>query len=223
MALSFKRVVDSGPAVDYIAGALRSHLEKGEKVLWLLPGGSAIAAAAEVGQRLSGLDLSNLAVSLTDERYGEVGHADSNWRQLQEAGLDLPGARLFPVLTGLDGQATVARWQAELEELLTSCDYKLGFFGIGPDGHTAGVLPGSPAMTTPGLVALYDGGAFQRITTTPAAISRLDEAVVLAMGEAKRKALEGLKTEKPINEQPAQVLKRLNSCIIFNDVIGEEL
>ena len=37
---------------------------------------------------------------LTDERYGPVGHPDSNWSQLLQKGFDLPQAKLVPVLTG---------------------------------------------------------------------------------------------------------------------------
>lgn len=219
--LEFRKVQDETLITTYLEQTLRAHLEKGEKVLWLIPGGSAIQVAVNVGRQLTGADLTNLTVTLTDERYGDQSHPDSNWRQLTDAGLELPSARLLPVLEGADADATAANWATDLQGLLETCDYKLGFFGIGSDGHTSGILPNSPAVMAPGLVVLYDGGQYQRITTTPAAIIRLDEAVVFAMGEPKREALEGLQTDKPLAEQPAQILKQVPKTTIFNDLIGE--
>lgn len=220
--LVFRKISDIQPVVDYIAQNLQRHLAAGEKVVWLLPGGSAIETAAAVSERLSGTDLQNLTVSLSDERYGPVGHADSNWQQLQTAGLSLPGAHLLPVLTGQDITLTAQAWQAGLQQALDVSDYRLAFLGIGPDGHTAGILPNSPAVAATDLVAVYDDGQYQRITTTPTALTRFDEAVVLARGEARREALQNLQADKPLAEQPAQLLKSLPRCIIFNDVIGEQ-
>jgi 6-phosphogluconolactonase/glucosamine-6-phosphate isomerase/deaminase len=217
----FKKVSSAEPAIAYLVDTLKAHLSKGEKVLWLLPGGSAIAAAVEVARRLQGTELANLTVGLTDERYGEPGHADSNWQQLLAAGLELPGARLLPVLRGLNAQETAAVWQAVLTDALKTTDYRLGFLGMGPDGHTAGILPHSPATQTREFVAVYEGGPYQRITATAPALTCLDEAVVLATGEAKRQAFENLQTVKSLQEQPAQLLKHIPNSIIFNDLTGE--
>src|SRR5450830_1401642 len=63
------------------AKTLIDHLSKGERILWLLSGGSSIPIAIIASQSLQNIDLSNLFVSLTDERYGPIGHKDENWQQ----------------------------------------------------------------------------------------------------------------------------------------------
>ncbi len=221
MSITFRKVASPEPVIAYLTQTIKEQLAAGKRVLWLVPGGSSIAAAAEVSKRLSGMPLENLTVTLTDERYGEVGHPDSNWKQLADAGFSLPGATLRPVLTGKDLPATIAEWAVALGQALQAADYALGFFGIGPDGHIAGVLPDSPAVTEVALAAGYDGGAFQRITATPPAIVQLDEAVAFATGEAKWPVFDQLDTDLPLDQQPAQILRQTPKATLFNDHKGE--
>jgi 6-phosphogluconolactonase len=219
----FYKVASADPVIKYITGLLSSRLQNGKKVLWLVPGGSNVRVAAEVSKHLSGLPLQNLIVTLTDERYGPAGHPDSNWLQLEQAGFALPGATMLPVLANENLDAAVAGFNKLLEENLDAADYRLGFFGMGADGHTAGILPHSPAASSPELAAGYDAGQYQRMTTTPAAIARLDEAVVYAAGQSKRQALDQLEEDVKVDDQPAQVLKRVPKLTIFNDQKGETL
>jgi 6-phosphogluconolactonase/glucosamine-6-phosphate isomerase/deaminase len=221
LMITFRKVSSTDPVVEYITGALTQRLAKNKRVLWLVPGGSSIAVAVAVSQKLTDVPLDKLAVTLTDERYGEVGHADSNWRQLSEAGFKLSGARLRPVLTGASFDATVISFAEILEEELDRADYRLGFFGMGPDGHTAGILPGSPAVEADDLTEGYEAGPLTRITMTPAAIECLDEAVVYAVGEAKWPVLDQLDGEIDFATQPAQALKSVPQLTIFNDHKGE--
>jgi 6-phosphogluconolactonase/glucosamine-6-phosphate isomerase/deaminase len=221
--LSFKKT-ESIPAIAAsIAATLIQALQAGKSVLWLVPGGSSIAVAAEVSKQLRGHDLHNLSVTLTDERYGPVDHPDSNWRQLRLAGFDLPGAHLVPVLSGADREATVRQYGYTLAGLLAKNDFKLGLFGIGADGHIAGALPGSPAVTSQDQAVGYDAGPFERITMTPRAIARLDEAVVYTAGASKQPVLDRLEEDLPLEEQPAQILKQVPQTTIFNDYKGEEV
>jgi 6-phosphogluconolactonase/glucosamine-6-phosphate isomerase/deaminase len=219
--LTFRKITDIDPVVTYLAEVLETHLAADERVLWLVPGGSSITIAAEVSKKLDRKLLKNLAVTLTDERYGPVSHPDSNWRQLEEVGFALPGAALVPVLTGQDMENTVTRFANLLQKLFDNAEYSVGFFGIGPDGHTAGILPDSPAVTEMTLAAGYDAGNFKRITMTPPAIAKLDEAIVYAIGESKWPVLNQLESDMPLNEQPAQALKQVPRLTIFNDHLGE--
>ncbi len=216
----FYKIAGIEPVAEFLAERLKDGLQKGS-VLWLVPGGSAIAVAAAASQQLSGQDLSGLSVTLTDERYGPLDHLDSNWRQLREAGFRLPGANLVPVLAGEDRDFTTQQFAENLDRLLNSADYTLGFFGVGPDGHTAGILPGSPAVSSDEWAASYDAGNFERITITPKAIKRLNEVVVYGVGEPKWPIFDQLETEQPLDKQPAQALKTVAKLTIFNDYKGE--
>lgn len=219
----FYKIASDAPVIDYLAEVLEAHLMKGDRVLWLIPGGSGVAIAASVAARLVSLPLERLTVTLTDERYGEVNHADSNWLQLEQAGFTLPGATLHPVLDGKNMKVTAANFDKFLSKSLKEADYRLGFFGIGPDGHTSGILPHSPAVGSKSLAASYNSDPYQRVTTTPAALARLDEAVAYALGEAKWPVIDQLEDDLPLDDQPAQALKQIPKLTIFNDRKGEEL
>jgi 6-phosphogluconolactonase/glucosamine-6-phosphate isomerase/deaminase len=219
--MTFRKITSAEPVVSYLVKVLREKLAAGERVLWLVPGGSAIDVAATVSQQLRGTDLSNLTVTLTDERFGPVGHDDSNWRQLHDADFHLPGATMVPVLHGHSQTGTTQEFARHLQEYCRGASYCIGFFGIGPDGHTAGILPGSPAVNAKEWAVIYQAPGFTRVTMTPPAIAALSEAVVYAMGESKQEPLELLQQDVPIDKEPAQALKKVPKLTIFNDQIGD--
>lgn len=217
----FKKLSGTQPVVDHIAKVLREHLDKGEKVTWLVCGGSSIDIAAGVSESLFGTDTSKLTVTLTDERYGDVGHADSNWLQLEQAGFRLEKALTIPVLANKDLNQTVDDFGATLDTALHSADYKIALFGMGGDGHIAGILPDSTAVLADGYAAGYETPDFTRITMTFAAIQLLDEAVLYVRGDKKLKALENLQQPLTLQHQPAQIIKKLPNTTIYNDQIGD--
>ena len=215
--INFKNITDQKVIAETIAEAIVSQLEAGKKVFWLIPGGSAIAVAVEAAKIIIGAPYEHLTVTLTDERYGELNHSDSNWLQLQQAGFYLPEAHLIPVISGKDKIATSEDYAMQLKDGLANADYAIGFFGIGADGHTAGILPGSPAVHSENLTADYTAGNYERITITPKVIAQLSEAFVYAVGESKWEALSKLETEVDLDEEPAQILKQVPKLTIFTD------
>ncbi len=173
--------------------------------------------AVEASLLLSDHAHKGLVVTLADERYGAVGHADSNWTQLAAKGFVLPDALLLPVLVGLDRKDAETHFEELLEREIKNTLYRIGLFGIGPDGHTAGILPKSAAASADSLACAYTAGKFERITMTPKAIAMLDEAVVFADGPEKWPTLAQLHDDATIEEQPAQALKRVPKITLFTD------
>ncbi|HUS26612.1 MAG TPA: 6-phosphogluconolactonase [Nevskiaceae bacterium] len=216
-APTFKHTTTTTPAAEYIAHAIQTQLRTGKRVLWLVAGGSAMSVAVEASKLLHNTPVQNLAVSITDERYGDVGHPNSNWQQLLDAGFTLPGATLVPVLYGGDTAATTQRFANMLQTAITAAGYRIGLFGIGPDGHTAGILPRSESVDQQALACAYDGGTYSRITMTVPAIAAIDEAVAYVMGEQKWPAMDRLQTNLSIAEQPAQALKKAKKFTVFSD------
>jgi 6-phosphogluconolactonase/glucosamine-6-phosphate isomerase/deaminase len=201
----------------FLANLILEKLKLGQKVLWLVPGGSALNVAVMAAKEISAKPHHNLSVTLTDERYGEIGHPSSNWQQLQDQGFLLKEAKLIPVLDGKSFIDTAKNFSNNLKKALEEADYSIGLFGIGPDGHTAGILPHSQAVSSTELAVAYDAGNFKRITVTPLAISCLNEGVVFAKGEAKWPTLSCLSKSLTLSEQPAQALKVLDSLTVFTD------
>ncbi len=202
---------------------LVAELETGDTVLWLVPGGSNIPLVADVSRQIPAELTKNLLITLTDERYGNVGHANSNVIQLQTAGFDAKLGKFLPVLQPeLTLEQTTDVFAETLQDLFTAADIIIGQFGMGPDGHIAGILPETTAVENPELAAGYKTETFTRITMTPEAIKHVDCAFVYAFGDAKREALDNLKTrDLSLTEQPAQILKQLPEVYVYNDQIGD--
>jgi 6-phosphogluconolactonase/glucosamine-6-phosphate isomerase/deaminase len=205
-------------SAEHLAGVIRTHLSAGERVLWLLSGGSGSKVVLETAKRLSSVNLENLSVTLTDERYGPVGHTDENWQQFLDNNFILSGATLYRPLIGKDRQTTTEAFASWIDTHLSESDYAIGLFGIGGDGHTAGIKPHSPAVDAPTWAADFTGNDFERITITPRAISQLDEAVIQASGADKIPTLTALlHSVIDIDEQPAQILKSVPVCTLYTD------
>jgi 6-phosphogluconolactonase len=225
--VKFYKISSLQPIADYLTTTISSHLGKGEKVLWLVTGGSSIEVAVQTSRQLTGQELSNLYVTLTDERYVPLDDPESNWKQLLDAGFSLPGARLLPVLKNEEMQATTKRYADLLQKVLSEANFKIAMFGMGPDGHIAALFPNFPQINEAGSYATSLSNSPKppqlRMTITVPAIKKLDEAVIIATGAEKKPALEKLEQDLTPKEQPAQLLKTLPKLTVYNDQIGEEI
>ena len=222
MSIKFVKTTDKPQIAEAIADRLSSELSNNKKVLWLVSGGSNIQLAVEIMKQIPD-DLSqNLTVSLIDERFGEVGHADSNWQQLLDAGINFKQAKAIPILDGSKSlNQNAENHEKEFREMLAENDVKIGLFGMGADGHTSGILPETVAARETSDDKLIVGyqDKFARITTTFAAVKKIDIAFLVAFGEDKRPAMENLKKKIPLEKQPAQILKQISETTVFSDIL----
>ena len=218
MDIEIKTTTEPKVAAEFLASRILEKLGLNKKVLWFVPGGSSIKVAAEAAKIISKNPHQNLAVMLTDERYGPVGFPDSNWQQLLDTGFSLVEAKLMPVLNGSAREETTENFNINLKLELERADYKIGLFGIGTDSHTAGILPESPAIESKEFAFRYNTEKFERITITPKTIVELDEAVVLVQGEGKWGVLENFKNKNvDLRTAPVQILKVVPKVTIFSD------
>ncbi len=216
-------------AVTTISQRMISLLTEGKKVLWLTSGGSMIplqvAMLDHIKDSVPQL-LDHLLIMPGDERYGPPAHANSNHYQLVEAGFEPRSAVWIDILSPeLDPEHTRDRYQADLTECIDVSDIVIATFGIGTDGHTAGVLPGSPAVVDTELATYYEADDFQRITLSLDAIEQhVDEAYVVARGQSKTAALERLMAHtEAADTLPSVVYTKIPVCVIFNDSIEKEV
>lgn len=224
--MKFIKTQDSVSGAAALLEVLTNSLQMSKKVLWLISGGSAIASEVNILKALQVSNLTkNLTIMLMDERYGRLGHPDSNWQQLLNAGVDFSSSNSIPVLNNPQKslQQTAADYAKQTVTQFAAADVIIGLFGIGPDGHTAGILPGSPATyDTAGLVVGYNTPQFDRVTMTRAVLAKIDIGYVFAFGDAKRPALLDLRAgTKTFSDLPAKLLQDLPNCYIYNDQIGE--
>ncbi len=221
MSIKLQYAIGAETPAIFLANSIIKELEFGKRVLWFATGGSSIAVALEAGKIIASSShhslAKNLRLTMTDERYGPRGHDNSNWQQLIDKGFNLPDAKIIHILCGLDIIETTKTFNTILKNELEDATYKIGLFGIGKDGHTAGILPGSEAIDSERYAFAYDGGEFLRITITPEVVCKLDEAVVFMQGQDKWHIIEDLEKNIPVVDQPAQILKVVPELTIFSD------
>jgi 6-phosphogluconolactonase/glucosamine-6-phosphate isomerase/deaminase len=203
-----------------IARGLDRALASKLKVLWLFSGGSNIAIEIDVLRLLEHATPQNLVVSMIDERFVPLDSPNSNWHALVDAGLNGQKATLEPPILdwNLNLHDAAADWAKRLKKVMGEADAVVGQLGIGPDGHTAGILPHTAGThEEEKLVIGYKGHDFERLTVTPAVLRDLDLAVAVAMGEAKKPILERMPTDIAATEQPAQLLLLAKELIVYTD------
>jgi 6-phosphogluconolactonase/glucosamine-6-phosphate isomerase/deaminase len=202
-----------------LTNALNVALTTNKPVLWLVPGGSNISTAVSVMANIELENIQNLTIILSDERYGNPGHPDSNFFQLHQAGFSERGATFVDLLYGGSFEETVSVSNNAMQHIFTRAEIIIAFFGMGPDGHIAGILPNSPAaIGSESWMIGYEAGQYKRITLSPFALSHIQTAFVGAYGPEKLAALTTLRDQSvPIAQQPAQILRHLPFVKIFSD------
>jgi 6-phosphogluconolactonase len=121
-----------------------------------------------------------------DERVAPDGDPDRNLTHLRESIGDTP-ATVHPMpVTDPDLAAAATAYATVLP-----ARFDLVHLGLGPDGHTASLVPGDPVLeVTDALVAVtqpYQG--HRRMTLTYPALARADQLLWLVTGADKRDAL----------------------------------
>lgn len=237
----FVKIVGAEKIIVEAAGYLREELKKrlgcGKKILLLLSGGSAVEVyriLAEWFKKENKGFAKNLTVSLIDERYSQVGHADSNEKQIRDTGfyaaVEDKGGTVISVLTdGGDPSQEASRYDKLICRNMKETDEVWAVLGVGPDGHTAGILPQKskeefdknfPSKRWVAYYRLlkdYPNPFKKRITLTPKALKKITLAVVVAKGEEKKEALQKMffPTE-PVYKTPAVLLRNLHG-VLFTD------
>lgn len=222
--MNFIRTTSGLP--EALAKTLTSALEMHSRVIWLIPGGSNIAISVAASRLLDEDLTKKLIIIQTDERYVALDSPDCNWHQLVESGLVIGQAIAYPML--IPGETSLemaeSRYKETLRREFEQADCIVGQFGIGPDGHTAGIKPHSPASLSRDLVSGYQAEDFVRLTMTLPAIRHVDIAEVFAFGDTKRPILEQLtgSDSPPLEELPSGIFREIKQCNIYNDQIESE-
>ena len=146
-----------------------------------------------------------------DERCVPIADAESNFHLVSEALIShvpIPAQNVHRVPTELGAETAAHAYEDVLFAFLggPSPQFDLVLLGLGSDGHTASLFPGSSALQETERLAVaveahYQGRPSQRVTLTLPAINAARQAIFLVSGSSKasivQAVLEGAAGESP--------------------------
>jgi len=191
-------------AADHALAVLGAALAERERAHVALAGGStprAMNALLAAEPRRSQLDWNRIVCWFGDERCVAPDDPESNYRMNRETLLDplaIPPERVHRIHGEGDPSASAADYGAVLRrELGDEPRLDLVLLGMGPDGHTASLFPGTTkAIGRDELCVAHYVPKLDRwrITLTPRAINAAREVAITAGGAEKADALRAVLT-----------------------------
>jgi 6-phosphogluconolactonase len=166
-----------------------------------LAGGSTPRAMNQIlaTERRGAVDWSRVRFFFGDERTVPPDDAESNFKMTNDtlfAPLAIPAAQIFRMRGEDEPHAAAAAYgEVIMRELGTRPRFDLLFLGMGPDGHTASLFPGTlGSIDTAKLVVANWVEKFStwRITLTPPVINDAAHVVITTGGSGKADALAGV-------------------------------
>ncbi len=162
-----------------------------------------------------------------DERHVPPDHDDSNYRMAYEAMLSkatIPAANIYRMSAEKEAQQAADEYEATLRTAFhlvadTLPRFDLILLGMGPDGHTASLFPGTAAVhESKRLVAAPWVEKFHtfRITLTPPVLCNAAHVVFAAGGADKAETLQGV-LHGPYQPDlyPSQVVKPTHGTLLW--------
>jgi 6-phosphogluconolactonase len=164
-----------------------------------------------------GMDWDHVDLFQVDERVAPDGDPDRNLTQIAKNLPDAALDRLRPMpVTAADLDAAATRYEADLPKPLD-----LVHLGIGPDGHTASLVPGDPVLEIEDRLVAVTGGEYQghrRMTLTYPALAEARRAFWLVAGGDKRDALAKLVAGDP--SVPAGQVETADALVLADRSAG---
>jgi 6-phosphogluconolactonase len=172
------------------------------------------------------LDWARVHVFWGDERNVPPDHPDSNFRMAHETLLSkvpIPAANIHRVPTeDSNAEGAAAQYEVVIRTFfgLTAGEFPrfdVVLLGLGPDGHTASLFPGSPLLNERRrIVAAVRGDRGPRITLTPPAINHAACVMCLVSGGTKAVALRAVLREPadPL-QRPAQAIRPISGRLLL--------
>src|SRR2546430_2866164 len=182
----------AGEAAKLIAGDARAAVAARGSFVMAVSGGHTpwlmLRALA-----LEGVPWNAVHVAQVDERVAPAGDPDRNLTHLRESLLEHAPLRpeqihAMPVESP-DLDAAAKRYALTLQEIAGSPPVlDLAHLGLGPDGHTASLVPGDPVLDVPDADVAATGRAYQgrrRMTLTYPMLNRSRRILWLVTGSEK--------------------------------------
>jgi len=206
-------------AAERIVAAAEVAVELNDRFAIALSGGSTprllfeLLASPDFRTRI---EWTKVQVFFGDERCVPPDHPESNYRMARETLLSrvpIPGDNVYRMRGEVEPEEAAKEYGLMLQEKFGDGGLDLILLGMGEDGHTASLFPGTQAVNEKKhrVVANYaehsTTGKSWRITMTAPFINRSEQVIVLVAGAAKAERLKQV-LEGPIEPEkhPIQLI-----------------
>jgi 6-phosphogluconolactonase len=183
---------DQAGVAGLAADMVQAEIEANGGILLGLAGGSTPRATyEELASRT--INWSETTAWMTDERWVSPDDDDSNQKMVMKSLVDPTGvALLAPDTTGQSATQAAEDFSARIVPLAQTARRSITLLGIGTDGHTASLFPGSDALGSIG--AMYVDNYVEtlgvwRLTATFNLLATADIVVFLGTGESKARMI----------------------------------
>lgn len=208
-------------AADYFVETAQAKIAAHGRFTVALSGGStpkAMFALLATSPRREAVAWAQVFVFWGDERCVPPDHADSNYRMTHDALLahvPLPPQNIFRMHGEADPTQAAQEYAAQLRQFFQTAAlprFDVVFLGMGTDGHTASLFPGTRALHADSseiVVANFvEKLQAYRLTLTAAAINQAQHIVFLVAGADKAAPLQAVREGEYLPEQyPSQLIR----------------
>jgi 6-phosphogluconolactonase len=173
----------------------------------------ALLATEESARRV---DWSLVHLFWGDERCVPPDHPGSNYRMTRETLIDhvpLPAGNIHRMAGEIEPEDAARAYSTNLKSFFGGAwpSFDLVLLGLGQDGHTASLFPGSAvlyerARLAVAVTAHYQDRPAYRVTLTPPAINAARQVLFLAAGAAKAEIVRAV-LQGPAGQYPAQLIQ----------------
>ncbi len=218
-------------AKETIASQIKLILEQKERAQIALSGGKTPSEAYQLLSR-EPLSWDRVDIFLGDERWVEPNNELSNVRMIRSTLLGSePGdkGRFYPIPISQSSTPDESAFAYEnlIKEICHGNPpvFDLVLLGLGSDGHTASLFPGTDSVQqTNRLVTVGIGNGLERISLTAPVLSASRKVIFLVGGESKQVALKRLLDPSESSERtPARLVQPLSEVIVLADDAALEL
>ena len=173
-------------------------------------------------------DWENIHFFWTDERFVDPDDIKSNYRMVAEAlitKIDIPPQNIHPMKTQVENSEIAA--QKYDEELRSFFELSKGEFpvfdlillGLGQDGHTASLFPGTEALDEKERLAVsvkHDDLAEERISLTYPVINHAQKIMFIVSGREKSEILKKALDEEMATNFPVGKIRPENGELVWH-------
>lgn len=188
-----------------------------------LSGGKTPAALLQKLAKEKKLPWNKTHVFMVDERFVPYHDENNNYRMINEIlmrHVDIPAKNIHPILTTIESpQASALKYEKELNSFFKSRPgFDLLLLGIGDDGHTASLFPGSPSLKEKKhlSIAVPPSGTVisERITMTFPIINEAENIMFMATGSNKSGIIRNV-IENEKSRLPAAMVRPRKGSLFF--------